>query len=177
MLLPHSLLSIFSLLLLLTSLPSCLPSSTQICSILHNYKECKPSLKREGWEMATFVRMQREYAGQFEFEIAGKEQARLAKSKKKKSGKEDKKKTTRRAREREERSSGGSVRIQEVSSEGPTLPSRPSTSPQSSSPVQEPGYQTIPTSSQPQPTTQTAGVCVPLLSMNYTTVHLHMSLE
>ena len=102
--------------------------------------------------------MQREYSGQFEFELgtgASKEQGGSAKNKKKKSVKEDKKRTTRQA-------GGGREdgRLQETSSEDTHL--HPVHS-HSSSPLQEPGYQIIPTATTrpPQPkqlTPQTTGI-------------------
>ena len=120
--------------------PLSLPPSLQICSILYSYKECKPSLKREGWEQSAYLRMQREYSGQFEFESAG---ATSRQSKhKKRSMKEDKKRRTGREREREE-SEGGGRQGGMVEAPRPEEP-RPSSLRRSPSP-QEPGYQTIST--------------------------------
>ena len=119
-------------------------------------------LKREGWEIGYFARMQREHTGQFEFETAGsttggggKEPASPAKTGKKKTGKEDKKKGNKKAGVRGEESSGGGggVRVEEVPSEDPQS-LLPSASPRTASPQQEAGYQVIATpsskASQPQ---------------------------
>ena len=125
----------------------------QICSILHNYKECKPSLKREGWEASLFVRMQREYAGQFEFETAGavnKEQGGVTKMKKKKSTtKDDKKRSVRRGGKQPEVPTDDFNPVHNASSVQPSSP----------------GYQTIPTTGaaarvpQPSSTQQGATHC------------------
>jgi hypothetical protein len=132
-------------------------AANKICSILHNYKECKPSLKRDGWEASLFVRMQREYAGQFEFETAGavgKEQGGMAKLKKKKSTTKDEKKRGVRRGGREDEQTR---KISEVPADD-SHPLPPTSSPQPSSP-QEPGYQTIPTATAarvPQPQSSSA---------------------
>lgn len=117
-------------------LPSLSPT-LQICSILHSYKECKPHLKREGWEQSAYVRMQREYAGQFEFESAGAS-SRQSKHKKRSTVKEDKKRRTEREGGEGGRQQGGVAEVPRA--EEPRPPSlRRSSSPQ------EPGYQTIAT--------------------------------
>ena len=41
---------------------------SQVCSILYEYKECRSSLKREGWEFAQYQKLVKDNTEEFDFE-------------------------------------------------------------------------------------------------------------
>ena len=121
--------------------------------------------------------MQREYAGQFEFESAGaarQERGGGTSKKRKSTAKGDKKKLGKRPVGGEEERGGPTGRWPpEVPSEDPRLvPSVEPKSPARSLSPLEPGYQTIPNSSRPQPAAQQPGIYYIHIHCIYVCLHL-----